>query len=116
MLGTIAGLVAGFALLGGWWSLLGFCAVVSIAIGLWRIYGAYRRLGSAKDHVRKPSDARNLALVSDASNPEEAAKIIIESGQLPEPTFRMYWRACTWEFVTLVAFASVARLAKIFFL
>ena len=112
MLGSIAGLISGIAVLGGWWSLLGFCLVVSIALGSWRVHGAYRRLGSAENHVRKPSDALNLALISDAPNPEETAVNIIESGQLPEPTFRMYWRACIWEFMMMTAFATVARLAK----
>ena len=115
MTGTIAGLVAGIAVSGGWWSLFGFCAVVSIGIGSWRIFGAYRRLASGKEYVKKHSDAHNIALTSGAPNPEEAAAWIIDAGQLPKPTLTIYGRACTWEFTTMAACATGVRLVKIFF-
>ena len=69
MLGTIAGLVAGFALLGGWWSLFGFSAIVSIGIGFWRMYGAYRRLARGRDYGQAFQDAYNISLTGGASDP-----------------------------------------------
>lgn len=115
MVGIIVGVVAGLTVLGGWWSLFGFCVVGSIAIASWRIFGAYGRLASGKDHLRKPSDARNIALACGAQDPDLAAVRFIEGGQLPKPTFAMYGRACAWEFLLVAACATVARTAKIFF-
>ena len=115
MWGTIGGLIAGFAVAGGWWSLFAFCGVISIGIGSWRIFGAYRRLTGGQEHERKFSDAYNVTLTSGALEPEVAAARIIDSGQVPRPTLIMYVRACTWEFITMFAFSSLARLTKIFF-
>ena len=113
MWGTIAGLIAGFFVAGGWWSLFAFCAIISIGIGSWRIFGAYRRLESGQEHERKFSDAYNITLTNGTPDPEVTAARIVESGHVPRPTFKMYVHACTWEFITMAAFASLARLTKL---
>ena len=113
---TMFGLLAGFVVLGGWWSLFAFCAVLSIGIGSWRILGAYRRLASGDEYVRKVSDARNIAITSGAESPDVVATKIIGGGQLPKATINMHLHAWAWEFITVAIFATIARFAKIFFL
>ena len=114
MLGTIAGLFAGIALLGGWWSLFGFSAVMAIGIGSWRMSSAYRRLLRGRGHVQAAQDAYNITLTGSASDPDEAATRILDGGRVPRPPFLSYCRASAWEFITIAVTASVARLLKIF--
>ena len=115
MLGTMAGLVAGFALRGGWWSLFEYSVVLAIGIGYWRMSGAYRRLLHGRDYIQAYQDAYNIMLTGGASEPEEAALRILEGGQVPKPTLMSYCRASLWEFITIGVAASVARLLKVFF-
>lgn len=107
MIGLVFGVGAGIFILGGWWSLIAFCAIVSAGIGAWRIFGAYRRLGN---DLRTPQDAHNLALTSGAENPEEEANRIMAGGRLPDFKFTMLMRASAWEFAGCVIGAVGARL------
>ena len=115
MFGTIAGLVAGFALRGGWWTLLGYSVLAAIGIGTWRMSSAYRRLLRGRDYLQASKDAYNITLGGGSSEPEEAALRIIEGGRVPKPTLMSYFRASSWEFITIGVAASVARLGKILF-
>ena len=115
MWGTVVGVMAGFGLSGGWWSLLAFSGIVAIAIGCWRIYGAYRRLARGQEYGSAFRDAYNIAITSSAPDPEEAAYRIIESRNIPRPPLTSYGRACVWEFITIALAASVARILKMLF-
>lgn len=114
MIGIVFGLIAGLVLPGGWWTLLGVSAVLSIGIGCWRIVGAHRRLRQAQDYPRALRDARNITLTSGASNPEALAFYIIESGEVPDPTPLSYIVASWSEFIAMAIAASITRLVKIF--
>lgn len=115
MFGIVAGVVAGLAVQGGWFSLYMFCILAAISLGVWRIFSGYRRLKRGGNYPRKFSDARNMALTSDVHDDELETLRIIATEDIPRPTFKMYVRACWWEFVMIAAVASLIRLMSAFF-
>ena len=115
MWGSVVGVMAGFALPGGWWSLLAFSGIVGIAIGWWRIFGARRRLARGQDYGGAFRDAYNIAITSGVADPEQAALRIMESRDVPNPTLGSYGRACTWEIVATAVAASAARVVTLVF-
>lgn len=115
MFGIVAGVVAGLAVHGGWFSLYMFCILAAISLGVWRIFSGYRRLKRGGNYPRKYSDARNMVLTSDVPDDELETLRIIATGDIQKPTFKMYMRACLWEFVMIATVASAIRLIKVVF-
>lgn len=107
----IAGVLAGFLVAGGWLSLIGFSAILSIAMGIWRIESAYFRLSHKIEEKVQKEDIRQIALAEKGPRYSDAyADWLMDTDTLPPRKFVMYLRAIRWELYIVGGFALGTRL------